>query len=135
MASADREVGFAAAGLAQEQDGPVLLDEAQGGEVCDEFGVDAGLELEVEVLDGLVERELRVAQPGCEAPVAGVDGLLVEESGQELDVGPLVLVGVFGEGGEDLRGSVELQVAEVGLDLLIESAAGAHRNALSLLME
>ena len=40
------------------------------------------LELEVEVLDGLVEREPRVAQPNCEAPVAGVDGLGVEESGQ-----------------------------------------------------
>ncbi len=74
--------------------------------VGDEFGVDAGLELEVEVLDGLVERELRVAQPSCEAPVAGVDGLFVEEPGQELDVGPAVGAGVLGEGGEDLGGAV-----------------------------
>ena len=36
----DREVGLAAAGLAQQQDRPVLFDEVQGGEVCDEFGVD-----------------------------------------------------------------------------------------------
>ena len=60
-------------------------------------------ELEVEVGDGLVERQPRVAQPGCEAAVAGVDGLFVEAPGQVFDVGPLVGAGIFCEGvGEDL---------------------------------
>ena len=70
-------------------------------------------------------------QPGSEAAVAGVDGLLVQEPGQELDVGPPLGAGVLREGGEDLGGAVQLQVAEVGLDLLVEPGAGAHRRVLS----
>lgn len=38
-----------AAGLAWELDRPVVLDEPQRGEILDQFGVDGGLELEVEV--------------------------------------------------------------------------------------
>jgi hypothetical protein len=45
----DSEVGLAAAGLAEEQDWSVLVDEAEGGEVLDELAVDGRLELEVEV--------------------------------------------------------------------------------------
>jgi hypothetical protein len=35
-------VGFAAAGLSEEQDGTVLVDEAQGGEIFNELAVHAG---------------------------------------------------------------------------------------------
>ena len=99
----DREVGLAAAGLTEEQDRPVLVDEPQRGEVLDELAVDGGLELEVEVVDGLVEREPGVTQPGRQAPVAGGGGLFGDEPGEELDVGPVIGAGVFGEGGEALR--------------------------------
>ena len=87
-----REVCLAAAGLSEKQDGPVLVDEPQGREVLDEFAVNGGLELVVEVIDGAPERELGVAQPGSETPVPVGGGLLGDELGEELDVGPL-----FGE--------------------------------------
>src|SRR5690606_33760927 len=93
----DGEVGFAAAGLTEEQDRAVLFDEPQGGEVLDEFAVDGGLELEVEVVDGLVEREPGVAQPGGEAPIARRGGFFGDEACEELDVGPVVGAGVVGE--------------------------------------
>ena len=35
----DGEVGLAAAGLSEEQDRPVFVDESQAGEVLDEFAV------------------------------------------------------------------------------------------------
>ena len=43
---------------------------------------------------------------------------------EELDVGPLVGFGVVGEGGEHLGGPVELEVAEVVLDLFVEPGGG-----------
>ena len=86
----DSEMRLAASWLTEEENWPVLVDEPQGGEVLDELAVDRGLELEVEVLDGLAEREPGVAQPRREPPVAGVDRFLVEQPGEELDVGPLL---------------------------------------------
>ena len=86
---------LAASWLTEEQNRPVLVDEPEGGEVLDEFAVDRGLELEVEVVDGLVEREPGVAEPGGEAPVAGVDRFFIEQAGEELDVSPVVGLGVI----------------------------------------
>ena len=118
-------MGFAAAGLAEEQDRSAGLHEPQRGEVVDEGPVDARLELEIELRDGLAEREAGVAQPGREAPVAGGVGLLGDQAGEELDVGPVVAAGVLGERREHLAGPVELQVAEVVFDLLIDAHAPA----------
>ncbi|MEI2705369.1 MAG: hypothetical protein V9E89_08940 [Ilumatobacteraceae bacterium] len=58
----------------------------QGGEVLDEFAVNAGLELEVEVLESTPVGEPGVAQPGGESPVAVGGGLLGDEPGEELDM-------------------------------------------------
>jgi len=82
----DGEVGLAAAGLAEEQDRATVVHETQGGEVVDELSVDGRLELEVELVDRLAEREAGVAQPGGEPPVPGRGGLLGDELGEELDV-------------------------------------------------
>jgi hypothetical protein len=79
-------VGLAAAGLTEEQDRPAGVHEPQRGEVIDELAVDGGLEREVELVDGLAEREPGVAQPCGEPPVAGRVGLLGDEPGEELDV-------------------------------------------------
>jgi len=54
--------------------------------------------------------------------VGGV-GLFGDEAGEELDVGELFGAGVFGDGGEHLDGPVQLQVAEVVLDLLADAHA------------
>ncbi len=86
----DGEVGFAAAGLSEQQDGPVLVDEAERREVVDQLAVDGGLELVVEVVDAAPVGEAGVAQPCCEAPVAVGGGLLGDESGEELDVRPVL---------------------------------------------
>jgi hypothetical protein len=121
----DGEVGLAAAGLAEEQDRPAGVHESQRGEVFDETPVDGGLELEVELGDGLAEREPGVAEPGGEPAVAGGVGLFGDETAEELDVGPVVGPGLLGEGGEHLDGPVELEVTEVVLDLLVHAHAGS----------
>ena len=54
-------------------------------------------------------------------PVAGGVGLLGDQPGEEVDVGPLSGAGVLGEGGEHLGGPVQLQVAEVVLDLFVDA--------------
>lgn len=95
----------------------------QGGEVVDEGPVDGGLEREVELGDGLAEREPGVAQPGVEASVAGGVGLFGDEPGQEVDVGPVVVAGVLGEGREALDRAVQLEVAEVVFDLFVDAHA------------
>ncbi len=88
-------MGFAAAGLSEEQDGPVLFDEPQGGEIVDEFSVDGGLELEVEVVDGSPVRELGVSQSGGESAVSGVAGLFGNDPGEVFDMRPSFGCGLF----------------------------------------
>ena len=127
----DGEVGLAAAGLAEEQDRPVLVDEPQRREVLDEFAVDGWLELVVEVVDGAPVREPRVAQPGGEASVAVGGGLLGDQSGEELDVGPVVGAGLLGEGGEHAGSGVQFEVAEVGFDLFVEPLTPTPRRRWS----
>ncbi len=115
----DCEVGLAATRLAQEQHGSSGFHEPQRGQVINEAAVDA--RLEVEVLDGLGEREPGVAQRGGEPPVAGRVGLLRDESCEELDMGPVLGPGGLGEGWEALGCPVELEVAEVVFDLVLDA--------------
>ena len=53
-------------------------------------------------------------------------GLFGDEPGEELDMRPVVGAGFFGEQRERRASSVEMEVAEIGLDLLVEPGAGAH---------
>ena len=113
-------MGFAAPGLTEEQDGPVLLDEPQCGQVLDEFSVQRGLELKVEVGQCPSEREPGKAQSGGQLPVDGGRCLLADDPGQELDMAPLPGLGLFGQGGEALGRTVQTQVAEVVFQLFIK---------------
>jgi hypothetical protein len=122
VASATARWVFAATGLTEEQDGAVLVDEPQRRQVLDQLAIDRRLELVVEVVDAAPVRESRVTQPGREATISIGGGLLGDESRKELDVGPVVGFRLLGEGGEHARSSVQLQVAEVGLDLFVEAA-------------
>lgn len=126
MGERDSEVGLAAAGLAEEQDRPSGVHEPQGREVIDELAVDGRLELEVEVVDGLAEREPGVAQPGCETPVAGRCCLLRDQTGEKLDVGDVAVAGLFGQRREHFGSAVQLEVAEVVLDLFVDAHAGSR---------
>jgi hypothetical protein len=47
--------------------------------------------------------------------------LFGDESGEELDVAQVVGAGVLGERGEHLDGTVQLQVAEIVFDLLVDT--------------
>ena len=102
----------------------------QRRQVLDEFAVDGWLELEVEVVDAAPVREPRVTQPGGEATVSVGGGLLGDESGEELDVGPVFGAGLFGEGGEHAGGGVQLEVAEVGFDLFVEAHADTSPSSM-----
>ncbi len=66
--------------------------EVQLGQVVDDLGVDGGLELEVELFDGLSEREVGEAQPGREPALAGgVDLALSTLAKNSSGSAPLVL--------------------------------------------
>lgn len=118
------EMCFAAAGLTEEQDRPAGFHEPQRRQVVDELAVHGWLEREVELVDGLAEREPGVTQPCAETAVAGRVCLLCNESRQELDVRHVVRARLLGEDCEHFGGTVELQVAEVVFDLFVD--AGAH---------
>ena len=117
-------MGLAAAGLAQERDRAVLGDEPQGGEIVDEFAVHGWA--------GTRSRSRRrCAGRGTGRSAAGrrdagwwsAGGLLGDDPGQELDMAPLLGLGLFGQGGEALGRPSELQVAEVVFELLIGPGA------------
>ena len=118
------QVGLAAPGLAQEHDGPVLLDEAQAGQVLDQFAVDRRLELEVEVGHAAHVGEAGVTQSSGEPTVGGGGHLFGHHRGQVLDVAPVLVLGPLRDRGEALRRPPELQVAEVVLQLLVGGRGG-----------
>jgi hypothetical protein len=68
------------------------------------------LEVVVELVDGAPVRESGVAESGGEA-------------GQVFDVGPVLGAGLLGEGDEQVGCGIQLEVAEVGFDLLVETHA------------
>ena len=115
-----RQVGLAATGLAQKQHGPVLTDEAQRGQIGHELSIQARLELEIEIVHRPPVGEAGEAQPRREPTVGSRGGLFADDLGQELDMTPLLGLGLFGQGGEALRRTSELQVAEVVFELLIK---------------
>ena len=94
--------------------------EVELGQVTDDLGIDRGLEVEVELLQGLAEREVGEAQPGREPTLARGVHLGGDHLGQELERVFLRGARLFGQLGEHLLGAGELQVAEVVLDLLDE---------------
>ena len=62
-AERDREMALADPGRSEEQRVAVLLDEAQGGQLGDDRPVDAGLEVELELRQALVERVVGEPEP------------------------------------------------------------------------
>ncbi len=64
------------------------------------------------------------AQPGAQAAVAGRGGLFGDQPGQELGVAEALGAGLVQERGQDLGGAGELQVAEVLLELLVQTGRG-----------
>ena len=92
---------------------------AQAGQVRDELGVDARLELEVELLDAPSVGEPGLSQPGSQASVSGGRHLFGHHPGQVGDMAPLARLGLLGQHGETLRRPAQAQVAEIGLQGLV----------------
>jgi len=124
-------VALAAAGLAEQQQRAALGHKPQACQVGDELGVDRGLEVEVELVQGAPGGEVGEAKPRGHPAVAGGGGLLGEEFGQELGVGEPVGAGPVQQGRQQLGRADQLEVAEVVFELLIQSARGLGGHACS----
>ena len=79
-AEGDGEVGLADAGGAEEDDVLRPLHEAEARQLAEHLPVDRGLEVEVELVEGLQPREARQLQPALDpalvpAPPFGLEGL------------------------------------------------------------
>src|SRR5687767_14358744 len=68
----------------EENDVPVLLDEAQGGELGDELSVEVRLEIEVEISQGLVDRIASKAESTTQPASPGRFMLQLQEPFQDL---------------------------------------------------
>jgi hypothetical protein len=122
VAERQRQVGLADAGRADQQAVGMLFDEPQGGEFADQLAVDAGLGVEVEVLQPPGGGEGGKPQPaGVAAGFGGVD-LDGEQALQERGVAELLGVGMIEGGGQRLGGGVQAQVVQVASELLVGRA-------------
>jgi hypothetical protein len=76
----------------------------------------------------LGDREVREAQPGPVAALAGGGDLLAQEGFQERHVGQLLGAGGLEVGGQQLLGAGELEVGEVAAQGLVARGrvAGGH---------
>jgi hypothetical protein len=85
-------MGLAATGLAMRDQRPTLSDEI-GTEVgAEQRHAQAGLQGEVEVVDGLEVREVSPARESLQAGLLAVSDLFGDEQGEEVPVGPLLVL-------------------------------------------
>ena len=97
----DGEHGFADPGRSEQGDVGFGLDELQGGEVADLAGVEAGLEGEVELLQGLVVRQPGQFQGVAEPAAFPQPDLFFQQQVDEVEVAHLRGLGPlhqFGDG-------------------------------------
>jgi hypothetical protein len=112
----DGEVSLADAGRTEEQHVLGACDEAPGGELAHELLVDGGLELEVELLEGLDGGEVGDLDAHGDALLLLRVGLLGEELVEEVEVGRLGARGGRQDPVEALRDRAEAQLDESLLD-------------------
>lgn len=84
------EVGLADASLAADQDISPLADEGAGPHVEDLLAIDHRVEREVERLESLGRVEVAAAQPQVELLLSAALDLVLDESREELQAGPLL---------------------------------------------
>jgi hypothetical protein len=109
----------------------VLLDEAQTGEFLDELAIDAGLGIEVEVVECPGSGQAGEAEASVELALLGGGDLDAEQLRQEGGVGHLLARCLFEQRGERLGGGLEAEVGGVGADLLIEAGLAHGRTPAS----
>jgi hypothetical protein len=91
----------------------------QGGKFGDQGPVDGWLEVVVEVAQVFGDWEVREAEPGPVAALAGRGDLLAKQGFQERHMRQLLGAGGLELGGEDLLGTGELQIGEVATQGLV----------------
>ena len=121
-----RQVGLADAGWAKEDDVLAVGEEAQGGEFLDLFAVDRRLKAEVEVGQGLVEREVGEPGLGQQPALGAAGGIGLEQPVEEVDMAERVLGWLLADGVQELGNSPQLEPVEVSDDAL---AGDVHTNA------
>ena len=110
------DVGLADAGWAEQRDVRAGLHEGEGGQVADLAGFQVGLEGEVVVVEGLVVRQPRQAQPGAEPAFVADGEFLLQHQVEEVEVAHRVSVGAFRQ---VVQGAGQVRQAELrgaGLD-------------------
>ena len=132
------DVALADPGRAVDQDRLVPLDELAGGEV-EELGlVELGVEAEVEALEGLGGIEGGAPQAQAELALGAALDLVVQQQGEELDEGGLLLDGLPVADLEGLEDAGQTQGAEHGGELvgqfhgvdLLSSAPGSGKKVV-----
>src|SRR5207244_12627436 len=113
-----REVTFAHPGRAVHQDALVAFDELAGGEGEDLVLVEFGIEAEVEALERLGGIEGGAAQAQAELALGAALDLVVQEHGEEVDEGGLLLDGLAIADVERLEDAGQAQGAEHRSELM-----------------
>jgi len=132
MAGADRavaqglgDVALAGAAGADDDDAHLLVHEPAGGQLEDEGAVDRGIKSEVKLLEGLLVAEVGPADGRSEAFLAPAGDLVLDDRGQEVHVGELLLDGLPVTGLDGVQDPGEAKLLEQG-DELGHGVHGAH---------
>jgi hypothetical protein len=128
VGDSDRKVGLASAGLAQKDQSASIRHESGGEKRSDLRGLKSRLAGEVEFLDCLEEREVSAPHEPLDAGLLAMGDLLGDEGGEEVTVGPLLLLGALREAAPGAGCIGEMQTTEERLE---GDVLGVHRAASS----
>jgi hypothetical protein len=106
-------MSLAPAGLSGKDQAASLGDEVRREARAEQRQAQDGLVGEVELVDGLEEREAGAADEALQAGLLAVGDLLAHEDREEVLVGPLFAFGALGQLAVDARRVGEMQALEV----------------------
>jgi hypothetical protein len=119
----------------QEQEVALLLHEPQSRELGDDGSIDGGLEVELEVLKTLVEREVSEVKAAMEAAGGCGRDFGGQEPFENLDRGGLLVLGPLELGGELLgcgrKTEIGKMLAQAGVGSVEASFGGGSHRASS----
>lgn len=127
VSQAQRQHGLAHAGRTDEKDVGGLLDETQRAQVLDQLAVDAGLGIEVEVLQPPWRRETRETKSCVLAPLFRGGHLSSEQPLEEGGVGELFIGSPLQLLGQRLGRVLQTQGGEVTAQLLVAARRRRHK--------
>ena len=108
------EMALAGAAGAGDEDVGRFLDEAAGGQFLDQGPVDAGVEVKIELLDGLLRAEAGAADAQAELFLLSSGDFVLDEQGEELRVRESGLDGLAVSGLDRIEDAGEPELLEQG---------------------